>query len=195
MVSVFPPVTRQSVTEAAADLTGRLINRVTYAGLRWTGEEWDYGHYHQAVMGVQLGCPDSTWFTVTWGSAFGDFGAELSRGAPLQSGDHVERRDFSAHPWWTPFAAVPVTARIIWRTGYCTRTAQDPDQPAPLAVTLEHDGHLVWIVAAEKHRDTEPSSAYPAGYWLGADALLVTADQEFARTLGLRRKRRPRRQP
>lgn len=188
-MSAFPQVTRQSVLSAAADLTGCLITGVTYLGLRYADEEWDHGRYHEAVMGVQLSCPDGRQFSVTWGSAFGDFGTELSHGALPGSGDHRVSRDFTAHPWWKPFAAAPVTARVIWRTGYCCRAAYEPDQPAPLAITVEHGGHLVWIVAAE-YRSTEHSYAYPGGFWLGADALLVTADQQFPLTLGLRNKHR-----
>jgi len=179
--------TRASVVAAARDLTGSVITNVTYYGFSFENEDWDCGQYHQATMGVELACSDGRQYVACWGDAFGHFGLELVAGAA----DDIflnapEGRDFSRHAWWVPFARSAVSARIIWRVGYVDRVASEPDEPAPVAVTLVCDQHLVWVAAAGRG-DNSPMSR--GGFLLGTDDVLVTADRQFAHSIGLRGRR------
>ncbi len=119
------------------------------------------------------------------GDAFGHFGLELL----AESADNTFRnspqcRDFSTHPWWAPFARSAVSTKIIWRVGYVNRTQDEPDEPAPVAITLSCEQHVVWLAAAER-ADAAVSLMSRGGFLLGMDSVLVTADQQFARSIGL----------
>lgn len=170
--------TRSSLSAAADDLTGSLVSGVTYYGFSFWGQDWDHGQYHDATMGVELACPDGRRFVACWGDAFGHFGLELIAAAAADVfGNSPESRDFSPHEWWAPFARRPVTADVAWRSGYA-----DTDDPAPVAVSLSCGQHRVWIAAAARD-DTSPASG--SGFLLGMDAVLVTADRDFAQSIGL----------
>lgn len=178
--------TRSSVLAAAANLTGSLVTTVTYYGFpASSGMAWDHGRYHEAAMGVELTCSSGQRFVACWGDAFGHFGLELLASAAddvFQNRPDV--RDFSVHPWWAPFARSAVSAGIIWRTGHVDRVEDEPDEPAPVAVTLASGQHLVWVAAAEA-ADAGTSPMSRGGFLLGADHVLVTADRQFAHTIGL----------
>jgi hypothetical protein len=177
--------TRSSVMAAARDLTGSLLAGVTYYGFPAGDEDWDHGRYHDATMGVELACRDGRRFVACWGDAFGHFGLELLAGTAGDTfGNSPQSRDFSAHPWWAPFARSAVSAQIIWRTGYIDRAQDEPDEPGPVAITLSSGQHVVWVTAAE-HADVVASPMSRGGFLLGMDAVLVTADQLFARSIGL----------
>jgi hypothetical protein len=177
--------TRSSVMAAARGLTGSRVTEVTYYGFPAGDEDWDHGQYHDATMGVEFACPDGRRFIACWGDAFGHFGLELLAGtADNTFRNSPQSRDFSAHPWWAPFARSAVSTRIIWRVGYVDRTQDESDEPAPVAITLSCGQHVVWLAAAER-ADAAASQMSRGGFLLGMDSVLVTADQQLARSVGL----------
>jgi hypothetical protein len=136
-------------------------------------------------MGVELACPDGRRFVACWGDAFGHFGLELLAGtAGDVFGNSPQSRDFSAHRWWAPLARSAVSAQIIWRVGYVDRTEDEPDEAAPVAIALRCEQHVVWVAAACR-ADAATSLMSRGGFLLGMDAVVVTADQRFARSIGL----------
>jgi hypothetical protein len=90
------------------DLRGRRLTAVDYWDVHNFGAEpapWDYGGWHHAVMGVQLGT-DRGPVTVTWTDTFYPYGVEvfdepiehhlvLGEAGPERVGPHVDR----AGPW------------------------------------------------------------------------------------------------
>lgn len=178
--------TRSSVVAAAAKLTGSLVTTVTYYGFpASSGMAWDHGRYHEAAMGVELTCSSGQRFVACWGDAFGHFGLELlASAADDVFQNRPDIRDFSMHSWWAPFARSPVSAGIIWRTGHVDRVEHEPDEPTPVAVALASGQQLVWVAAGE----AVGAGASPVsrdGFRLAADHVLVTADRQLARGLGL----------
>ncbi|MGN6794023.1 MAG: hypothetical protein ACTHJW_16670 [Streptosporangiaceae bacterium] len=162
------------------------MTKVTYHGFSAiSGRRWDHRRYHVATMGVELTCSDGQRFVTCWGDAFGHFGLELLAGtADDVFQNDPDSRDFSMHKWWAPFAQSRVSAGIVWRVGHVDRTDHEPDEPAPVAVTLASDQHLVWVAAARASgAGTSPMAR--GGFVLGADEVLVTADRDFARSIGL----------
>jgi hypothetical protein len=171
---------------AARDLTGSLVIEVVYYGFPAADEDWDHGQYHDATMGVELACPDGRRFVACWGDAFGRFGLELMAGTASDTFRNSPRSsDFSAHRWWAPFARSAVSAQIMWRDGYVDRTEDEPGGPAPVAITLSTGQHVVWVAAAEQTDVAAFSLMSRGGFLLGSDAELVTADQQFAGSIGL----------
>jgi hypothetical protein len=83
-----------------------------------------------------------------------------------------------------PARAVCCISAVIWRVGYVDRTEDELDEPAPLAITLRCEQHVVWVAAAER-ADAAASLMSRGGFLLGMEAVLVTADQQFARSIGL----------
>ncbi len=77
-----------------------------------------------------------------------------------------------------------VSTQFIWRVGCVDRTQDEPDEPAPVAITLSCGQHVVWLAAAERV-DAAASLMSRGGFLLGMDSVLVTADQQFARSIGL----------
>ncbi len=109
-----------------------------------------------------------------------------SRGLELHVGDTaqifqtcLERRDFSGHPWWAPFAQTPASAELIWRDGH-----SDVGGSAPVALALTAGEHCVWVVAAQPV-DSDASSMSRGGYLLGMDEVIVTGERHFAESIGI----------
>jgi hypothetical protein len=157
---------RSSVTKADLDaacdqLSGAVLARVTYFGLMFDGDDWDYGTHHSATMGVELTTRQDERFVVCWGDAFGHFGLELLV-APAADvfTNHPASRDFSGHPWWLPFMEIPLAAEFVWRDGHL-----DTGQPGPVALVLAAGKHRAWIVAAAP-MTVEASPMTRGGYLL-----------------------------
>jgi hypothetical protein len=173
-------VTLDSVLTACDRVSGASLSRVTYFGLESTGHAWDHGSYHEATMGVELATHDRGAVFVGWGDAWGHFGLEVRIADGLQAvGDHHERRDFSAHPWWAPFAGSTLAASLMWREGHV-----EDDGSAPVALVLISGQHAVWIASAVPIED-RASPMGRGGFLLGMDEVIVTGDRGFAETIGL----------
>ena len=167
------PVTFDSLQRAVDALAAQRLAQVTYLGTGLEPDDWDFGRYHLATMGVELVTQDGTRFLATWGDAFGRFGLELLVVDADQAVPEGERRPFSDHAWWQPFIRARMGVSLIWRTGHL-----DSDQPCPVALALTDDAHTLWVAVAEE--------STPGGRILvGMDQVLVTGDRGFAAELGL----------
>jgi hypothetical protein len=184
---VYPPAmpdnslaTRASVVAASRALSGSLLATVTYYGFSWDGGSWDHGTHHNATMGVELTSADDTHFVACWGDAFGHFGLELLVGDAAHIFQTcLERRDFSGHTWWAPFAQTPASAELIWRDDH-----SDVGGSAPVALALTAGEHCVWVVAAQPV-ESDASSMSRGGYLLGMDEVIVTGERHFAESIGI----------
>lgn len=180
---------RTSVALAAASLSGQRLQRVTYWVLRHEREDWDAGTHHRTTMGVELLTSDGQHFTACWGDALGRFGLELlvCPAVAIFKNDPAPV-DATGHPWWKSHQLAPITAELIWGTGYVDDTAPgfhgELGGRAPVALLVTALDNPVWIAAAE----AQPSSASDrvrGGHLLGSDAVLVTGDRSFAKSIGI----------
>jgi hypothetical protein len=172
--------TLDSVIAACDRLSGASLGKVTYFGLPSSDHDWDRGRYHEATMGVELVCQDRGTVFIGWGDAWGHFALEpRSKAAREVIADQYPERDFSAHPWWAPFAESTLTASLIWREGYV-----EDDGSAPVALALTDGRHTVWIAAAAP---VEPGASPMAGggFLFGMNEVIVSGNRGFAETLGI----------
>lgn len=149
-------------------LRGRRLDRVDYWDLHAFGAEsasWDYGDWHHAVMGVELGT-DRGPVTVTWTSTFYPYGVEvfhepiahhlvLGEDGPQRIGPHVD----DGSPWVGRLGSVILDAACHWerfRIGPSQRADGSIIGPAyrvdvPIALRLDFAAGPVWFVAGMPH--------------------------------------------
>ena len=119
-------LTRTKYAAAVALLRGKRIAGITYYVLMGGDdgrepEQWDFGTWHDATMGVELVTDGGERFSAVWGDSFDHYGLELFTG-PMT--DHVvalgEPRGVAAisvsrHPQWAGLVGTELTSvDIAW---------------------------------------------------------------------------------
>lgn len=174
-------------------LVGLTVNAVDYWGVHNFSDEpagWDYGDWHQAVMGVQLGTTAGP-VTIIWTNRFYPYGVEAFR-KPIEqffmAGDEGPLRVGPTGPSaWDQFLGHRITgAATNWGTigfGPATRDGRvvEParDVELPTAIRLDFDAGSVWFVAA--------ISQWPEmdEVFIPGDEIIVVFSRETLRSMGL----------
>jgi hypothetical protein len=154
--------------------------------------QWDYGDWHHAVMGVELGT-DLGPVTVTWTDTFHPYGVEVLD-EPIEyrlatGGEGPERvgPDGTGLRAWTPCLGSPVRNAECWwerlRIGPGKRTDGSVAGPAysidvPVAVRLDFPATAVWFVAGTPQLSDPPTAFIPA------DEIMVVFSRDKMRELG-----------
>jgi hypothetical protein len=170
----------------AESLSGKRITRVEYFGFSEDVRQpadWDFGEWHEPIMGLQIAEVGGPVYSVVWGHAFGNFNIELVP-APISTQlrdvgepDGPKIWNVTDHPRWASLIADPLLqARLVW-----LRDATDQPGRAPIAICLWFPKGRVWIAAAE--RDASP----PSKHWIGANEVMVIFSAGLADKLGLLR--------
>ncbi|MFB7378857.1 hypothetical protein ACFC6U_40745 [Kitasatospora purpeofusca] len=188
-MSAPPLLTFDSYERLVAGLRGRTVVAVEYfvlvGGSEGTDpEEWDYGAWHEPMMGVELTMDNGETYSAVWGSTFDHYGLELYP-APMsgflsrlgEPGGSA-RVAVTEHPRWTGVLGGPIeSCRIQW----CGEEHGAPT-PLPEAVHLRTATGQVWI-AAGRSATYEPDR--PGPFYLGTDDVLVVFDTDIAERAGL----------
>ena len=176
-----------------AALQGRRLTAVGYWDLHHPGPEpptWDYGDWHHAVMGVELGT-DQGPVTVTWTDTFYPYGVEVLH-EPMEGDFAVpefgpERVGPDGPGLWTPLlgSAIESTA-CHWERltigpgrradGSITGPAYHVD--VPVAVRLDVASCAVWFVAGI------PEPAEPLRVFIPGDEIMVVFSGTTMRGIG-----------
>lgn len=152
---------------------------------------WDYGTWHHAVMGVQLGT-DRGPVTITWTNRFHPYGVDVLH-QPIQTmlvlgDDGPERIGPDGASAWDQFLRQPIrTAVALWDViGYAPAVLDGKeitpaeDVPLPIALRLDFDAGPVWFVAAQPERDD------PEGVpFLPGDEIMVVFSEEKLRSMAI----------
>ena len=179
----------RDLEETVASFPRRRISRVRYCGFQVDPTDWDFGTWHQPVMGVEIefegGGPT---YSVLWGNTYGHFNIEvvaerMKAALRLPSEPYDELDDGRARVWdvtsharWASLILEPlVHAKVIWQ-----RDVTDVAGLAPVAVGLWFLDGPVWIAAAAPS-DWPPEERYG----LGADEIMVIFSPTFAKKMGL----------
>ncbi len=177
------------------ELHGRRLTVVDYWDVHNFGPNpgsWDYGDWHHAVMGVQLGT-DLGPVTVTWSSTFYPYGVEvfhepiehhlvLGESGPERIGPHVDGRS----PW------APLLGSLIRGTAcHWERLQVEPSRRAdgsiaapaysvdvPVALRLGFTPAAVWFVAGI------PQLPDPRGVFIPGDEIMVVFSGDKMRDMG-----------
>jgi hypothetical protein len=177
IVRMHHRVSEPSFRETVASLAGQRVSRVLYHGLAIEGiPEWDFGEWHNPVMGVSLSLEDGTPYSAVWGHSFGMFCLEMAR-EPMDRFLAGPEWEVTTNPRWASLIRHPITnAGIVWKfVDHANRTA-----PVPVAVHLRFPNGEAWIVAALPHRESSPAT-----FSLAADEVIVVFTPALARALEL----------
>lgn len=180
---------------ALRDLRGRRLTSVDYWDVHNFGPErapWDYGDWHHAVMGVQLGT-DLGAVTVTWTDTFYPYGVEvfhepighhlvLGKSGPARVGPNVEGQS----RWAPPLGSRVHSTACHWeqlQIGPSRRANGSIAAPAhsvdvPVALRLDFAAGSTWFVAAI------PQLPDPQGVFIPGDEIMVVFSAEKMRDLG-----------
>jgi len=169
--------------------------RVDYWDVHNFGPEpapWDYGDWHHAVMGVELGT-DLGPVTVTWTDTFYPYGVEVLD-EPIEhrlaSGDEGPERvgpDGAGMRAWAPYLGSPVRdAECCWerlRIGPGRRADGSVTGPVysidvPVAVRLDFQATAVWFVAGI------PQFTGTRAAFIPADEIMVVFSRDKMRDMG-----------
>lgn len=176
-------LTTAEYENTARSLRGAHIARVVYYPL--TGgddgtdvEDWDFGHWHQSTMGVELVTDDAGRFSAVWGSTFGHFGLEvfpdpMARHLGVGEPWGAAAMDTTDHPRWAGIVGRRVlSADIAW--------CDEGKIRMPIAFRLQSAEATVWLVAgcpAEWPRED--------AFRLGTDDVMVVFTPELASRIGI----------
>jgi hypothetical protein len=150
---------REDYDRKTASLVGLRVEAVEYWDIyNFSDEprEWDYGHWHHAVMGVGLQTSAGP-FSVLWTNTFYEYGVEVfpdPMTSFLQQGEHApESWSVTDHAQWRSRAGQPVTAvathweRIGPQIRFKTATE------VPTALRLDFAAGPVWFIAGMPNED------------------------------------------
>lgn len=177
------------------DLRGLCLTSVGYWDVYSIGPEpasWDYGDWHHAVMGVQLGT-DLGPVTVTWTNTFYPYGVEvfhepierhlvLGESGPEQVGPDVDGRS----PWAPLLGSRVHGTACSWeqfQIGPSRRADGSIAAPAhsvdvPVALRLDFAAGSVWFVAGN------PQPPDPRRVFIPGDEIMVVFSGEKMRDMG-----------
>lgn len=176
-------------------LPGRCLTAVDYWDVHNFGPDpapWDYGDWHHAVMGVELGT-DLGPVTVTWTGTFYPYGVEVLD-EPIEhhlaSGDEGPQRvgpDGDGMRAWARCLGSPIRDTAChWQRlrigpgrradGSITGSAYSVD--VPVAVRLDFAAAVVWFVAGI------PQLPDSRGVFIPADEIMVVFSAERMREMG-----------
>ena len=186
---------RSHFEDKLRDLRNRRLTLVDYWDVYNFGPvpaSWDYGNWHHAVMGVQLGT-DLGPVTVTWTSTFYPYGIEvfhepiehhlvLGESGPQRIGPDVDGRS----PWAPLLGTVIRGTACHWerlQIGPSRRTDGSIAAPAysvdvPVAVRLDFAAGAVWFVAGM------PQLPDPRRVFIPGDEIMVVFSGEKMRDMG-----------
>jgi hypothetical protein len=162
----------------ARTLIDRRIVTVRYWGLPYSGA-WDFGDWHQPVMGIGVTLDDGSECSMIWESAL----AQFNLAVVPENLDTVIPSSASAYPvWnvdgnerWLPWTSTPITdASIIQRADVADRS-----ELTPIALHLRSATNDAWIVAGQPDRHP------PTMWWLGSDEIIVLFTAEMAGRVGV----------
>lgn len=182
---------RESHERAVADLVGRRVLGVTYWDVHdfGHGQDWDFGDWHLAVMGVEL-TTDRGPVTVTWDDTFYPYGAELWLHAftkdAVDADDGPDGWAVETHPHWQPRLGSPVREAsaewVRWEVGPGyrggVRVSEPESHDAPVGLRLDFDAGPVWLIAAI------PDGPHLEKPFVGGDEILVVFDVDRLRRIG-----------
>src|SRR5690606_23404973 len=152
---------REDFDRRIASLVGRRIESVAYwdVHLGDAPRVWDFGDWHHAVMGVDLGT-DHGPVAVLWTSTFYPYGVEVFESPVAQ---HLELGELgpetwptSEHPEWESRAGQGVRAAdVFWERFtpgssaglHGVEPGPDGSIEVPVALRLDLDAGPVWFVA------------------------------------------------
>jgi hypothetical protein len=177
------------------DLRDRRLTVVDYWDVHNFGSEpasWDFGEWHHAVMGVQLGT-DLGPVTVTWTSTFYPYGVEvfhepiedylvLGESGPERIGPHVD----GTSPW-APLLGTTIRGTACHWERLQIGPSRRPDgsiaTPAnsvdvPVALRLDFTAAAVWFVAGI------PQLPDPRRVFIPGDEIMVVFSGEKMRDMG-----------
>lgn len=177
------------------DLRDRRLTAVDYWDLYGFGPEpasWDYGDWHHAVMGVELGA-DHGPVTVTWTNTFYPYGVEvfhdpidhhlmLGEDGPQRIGPYVD----DSGPWAARLDSVILGATCHWER-FQIGPSRWPDGsiagPAysvdvPIALRLDFTAGPVWFVAAI------PQLPDPRRVFIPGDKIMVVFSPQKMHDMG-----------
>jgi hypothetical protein len=177
------------------DLHRRQVTVVDYWDLHNFGSEpasWDYGDWHHAVMGVQLGT-DLGPVTVTWTSAFYPYGVEVFH-EPIEhhvgAGEFGPQRvgpDVDGGSRWAPLLGSMIRSTAChWerlQIGPSRRADGSIAAPAysvdaPIALRLDFAAEAVWFVAGI------PQLPDPRRVFIPGDEIMVVFSGDKMRDMG-----------
>ncbi len=171
---------------------GRRLLSVDYWDILDPAEaEWDYGDWHHAVMGVQLGT-DQGPVTVIWTAAFFPYGVEVFLGSideqfVGEGGPHRVGPDINVEsPWAKRIGSLITGTALHWThvgVGPAVRSDGQVVGPAynaevPTVLRLDLAAGPVWFVAAM------PQGPEMQDVFIMGDEIMVVFSAEKMRTLG-----------
>jgi hypothetical protein len=190
-----PDDLRARFEEKLSGLRGRRLTAVDYWDVQNFGPEparWDYGDWHHAVMGVQLGT-DLGPVTLTWTNAFYPYGVEvfhdriedhlvLGEDGPARIGPDAD----GANPWAQHLGSLIRGTACHWEqleVGPSRRADGSIVGPAysvelPTAVRVDFQSGAVWFVAAI------PQQPDMQRVFIPGDEIMVVFSPEKMRDMG-----------
>jgi hypothetical protein len=187
-----PDRARVQFEAKASCIQGRRLLSVDYWDILEPAEaEWDYGDWHHAVMGVQLGT-DQGPVTVMWTAAFFPYGVEAFLG-PIhehfvaEGGPHRVGPDINVgSPWAQRIGSLISRTALHWthvEVGPATRSDGRVVGPAytvevPTVLRLDFAAGPVWFVAAM------PQGPDMRDVFVMGDEIMVVFSAEKVRSLG-----------
>lgn len=210
-MSETPPSARLQFEQEIRSLVGRKITSVTYWTLplpyevdeveEWVVQDWDYGDWHHAVVGVDLGTDDGP-KCIAWTDRFYAWGVELFSGPTFDparvwspDGPQIAHEftinrtsDFGALGPWSVALDSPVRGTAVhWeRIELCSsrrwlRRRRRETIDIPTAIRLDFEAGPVWFVAAQLLGDRPGDELAKA--FVGGDEILVVFTPEVMRAL------------
>jgi hypothetical protein len=176
---------RSQVEATIADLVGRRIDSIAYWGLPpfddGMEEQWDYGTWHHAVMGVEFGT-DRGPVSLRGTDAFWLRGVEpLRRPMSELLSDDCVRRDVTTDERWAIAREAPVrTASVRWESFKREepRPTGEPPYDVPVGLRLGFDLGVIWMIPFV------PMSPDMSRVFIPGDELMVVFDPARLREIG-----------
>jgi hypothetical protein len=192
-------VDRAAFEDVVRGLVGLVITGVDYWDVYNFSEDaskWDYGSWHNAVMGVELATDEGP-VTVIWRS-FGYPCVDIFRESITNQFVFTGREDPcrigpDGPSTWDSYLGQPIrAARAIWETmrigpaRHWDGTVAEPayDMELPIAVRLDFDDGAVWFVAGLPEFDLSGEPILKDTFIPG-DEIMVVFDQETLEAIGL----------
>lgn len=174
---------RADFERAAQGLVGCTVQEVHYWDVHQLGAQpdpWDFGDWHLAVLGVELGT-DRGPVTITWTNRFYSYGVEVfhepMESHPFLGPDGPERVGPDEPGPWAPFLGRPVQRVVVsWEPADDERASTE----RPSAARLDLDAGQVWFVAAYP-----PDAAGETTAVAGGDEIMVVFTRQVMDELGL----------
>ncbi len=188
---------RARFEKTVSALQGRRLTTVDYWDVHNFGPEppdWDYGDWHHAVMGVQLGT-DRGPVTVTWTSTFYPYGVEVFDepierhiGSGEEGPERVGPKGDGPGAWGPRLGSRIRGTACQWERldigpgrradGTVARAAYSVE--LPIAVRLDFDAGPVWFVAAI------PQFPDTRRVFIPGDEIMVVFSREKLHDMGFR---------